>query len=528
MRLLLTAADYILKLRRSMTNIQRSQNYIESVAFWKQACADVEAAQTVLREKLFEAEVQNRDLRGNIKDTVTLTPENASQRKRKRESIASVSSQSRKAQEHARAAEGSTLASKVEAKTNLIMGELEVLISARTGKVHHENLRNDLLLNLLANLQMQHLHTLQQLTARKIPNPKDLASILVQLISVIGQALWESKNVHPQETGKATTSVINATRGQITKATNIQSKAAEDQDIMLRIIYRTFVYILKGLDKLAVVAEGATLQGQVIYDIVKLFRESLDFIATYDSVGPSKKAPQKGGSRTKEAVPNTFHALCLDESRQRISRLLVMLIASLNPTEGTPNSGAHQQIFEGFLYVLFEKVGQVLRLFVFGNSEYEGASPILGSGGSNEQDEKLATAKASAPSLIWILERAIILFDRNMQHAKTPDAGMQGDEGPAIVPPKESRLPTANVKLNLVEGAKRKLQHTLLKGFFGADNEEFLGALQGLKDPKLDLEREFAVLNDDDVVDWFKHELERLVGWDVLKGCIAWDGGEAI
>lgn len=90
-----------------------------------------------LREKLFEAEVQNRDLRGKMRDAVTLTPESASQRKRKRDAVLS---QSGKAQEHTRAADASTLASKVEAKTNVIMGELEVLTSVRTGNVIREHL----------------------------------------------------------------------------------------------------------------------------------------------------------------------------------------------------------------------------------------------------------------------------------------------------------------------------------------------------------------------------------------------------
>lgn len=474
---------------------------------------DGEATQMTLREKLFEAEVQNRDLRGKMRDTVTLTPESASQRKRKRDA---VFSQSGKAQEHTRAAEGSTLASKVEAKTNLIMGELEVLTSVRTGNVIREHLTTNLLTCLPANSQMRHLHILQQLIARKMPNPNDLASVLVQLTSVIGQAIWESKVVHAPESGKATTSTNRGTRGQINKATKVQSKAVEDQEVLIRVIYRTFVYILNGLDKLGAVAEGAPLQGQVIYELVKFFRESLDFIASDDSVGQPKQAPQYGGGRTKTAVPTTSHALCPDEFRQRISRLLVMILASLKPTEGAPNGGTHQQLFEGFLYVLLERAGQVLRLFVFGNSECEGASPILGSSGSDEQDKKLVMAKASASSLIWILERAIILFDRDMQ----------GVDKPAIVPSKESQPLTANVTLNLAEGAKRKLQHTLLKGFFGGDDEGFVDALQALKDPQLELDREVSVMDDDDnVMEWFKNEVERLVGWDILRGCITWDGG---
>lgn len=509
-----------------MTNVQRPENNIDNVAYWKKAHADAEAALTASRDRVFELEVQNRDLRENMQDRVNLSTENPSQKKRKRNATESVSSRSERAQEHTRAAERSTLASKLEAKTSLIMEELEVLISTRIGNVHNEHSTTHLLIDLSANSQMRHLRTLQQLIARRTLNPEELASTLVQMTSVIGQALRESKFILLPEPVKATTSIVNVTRGQVNKATKLQSKAIEDHEILLQIVYRTFFYILKGLDKLAIDAEGSQLQGQVIYDIVKFFRESLDINATYDGLGQPKEAPKRNSARSKEAVPTKSYAPYPDDSRLRIARLVVMIAASLNPDAAAPNNGAHRKIFEGFLYVLLERVRQVLRLFVFGNNECE--ETTSGGSGNNEQDEKLETAKASAPSLIWILERTIILIERNMQHSKRPDVGTRGADAETTLPPKNNQLLTANVKVNVAEGAKRRLQHTLLKGFFGGDDEDFIDALNEPKDPLLDLEREVAVVEEEDVTDWFKHEVERLVGWDVLTSCIAWDGDEAI
>ena len=389
-------------------------------------------------------------------------------------------------------------------------------------------LTTNLLIDPPAKSQMRHLQTLQQLITQKTPNPKDLASTLNQLTSVIGQALWKSKLTHPPRHETATTSIVTHTRGQVNKATQVRSNIIEDHEILLQALLRTFLYILRGLDKLAVDVEGATLRGQVIYDIVRLFREALDCIATCGGLGHPKKAPKKGRGRIKKTVSTTSYALSQDDFRLRNSKILVMMLASLNLTEAAPNNEAHQQIFEGFFFVLLESVGRVLRLFVFPNNECDRVQSIReGSGSNNEFDEKLVMAKASAPSLIWILERAILLFDRNMRHTKRSEAGLGGFDATKAPPSKENQLPRTTIRVNLAEWAKRRLQHTLLKGFFGGD-ADFADALDKLKDPELNLNSAVAVMREDDVSDWFKWEVERLVGWDVLTSCIAWDEKEDI
>ena len=455
--------------------------------------------------------MQNERRRRNTRST---TPENASQRKRKRDAIKAVPTRLARAQEHARMAQSSTLASKIEAKTistteeleALIIEELEPLTSAGTGNVHSELLTVTMLTYLLATSQIRHLYNLQEMMARKTPSHRDLASALVQLVSGIGQTLWKSKVTNASEPGKATASTVSIARGEVNNAKQRESKAIEDHEILLKLLFRTFLHILDGLDKLAKSAEGATLQGQVIYTIVKLFREALDFIATCDA-----------------SIPAAPYALCPDDFRLRISRLLVMMIASLNSTEVAFNIGARQQIFEGFLYVLLERVGRVLQLFIFGSDECDRTSSVLGgSNNRNDHDQKLVTAKVSAPSLIWILEKAVILFDRNMQHMKRPNELLQGVDAQAMTS-KCNRLRTTRSKVNLAEGVKRRLQHTLLKGFFDGYDGDFAGALNELKDPQLGLDSEVAVVEEDNVSDWFKHEVERLIGWDTLTSCIGWD-----
>ena len=86
-----------------------------------EAHANSEAAQTALWHRVLELEVQNEHLR---RRTRTSTPENASQRKRKRDAIEAVPTRLAGAQEHARMAQSSTLASKIEEKKSYIIEEI--------------------------------------------------------------------------------------------------------------------------------------------------------------------------------------------------------------------------------------------------------------------------------------------------------------------------------------------------------------------------------------------------------------------
>ena len=128
-------ADYISLLRASITKGERRQNYIDSVAFWKDAHTKSEAAQTTLRDRVFELEVQNEELRGKIKETLSLTPENDSQRKRKRNGHDQVRSPYERRQKHPKSASASPTVVRAEVKINLIVDELEVMAPSTTGKI---------------------------------------------------------------------------------------------------------------------------------------------------------------------------------------------------------------------------------------------------------------------------------------------------------------------------------------------------------------------------------------------------------
>jgi len=79
----------------------------------------------------------------------------------------------------------------------------------------------------------------------------------------------------------------------------------------------------------------------------------------------------------------------------------------------------------------------------------------------------------------------------------------------------------------LAKKVKMTLQHTLLNAVFGAQTGEFMHALREpcfLSD-NLNVDADvhtLASMDDGNVRDWYKHEIWRCVGWDVLINHIAW------
>ena len=176
---------------------------------------------------------------------------------------------------------------------------------------------------------------------------------------------------------------------------------------------------------------------------------------------------------------------------------------------------------EGLLYFLFSHVGTALKIFVFEN-DYPEDFPGVTSSNSQitaiqpdyEQDQR--NAKAQAAYLIHLLDRLIPFAtqgSRNARHSSPTPA----TPPPGVAQQKLAKIPSA------------ALQDTLLHVIFGASAEQtdFPLTLTPPTPPEENLRPDFADTllgedGEDGVEDWFKREVWRVVGWDMLGGSIAW------
>lgn len=74
----------------------------------------------------------------------------------------------------------------------------------------------------------------------------------------------------------------------------------------------------------------------------------------------------------------------------------------------------------------------------------------------------------------------------------------------------------------LSEKVKLQLQHTILKEVLGDNLQVFSKAFDELHDPGFDVEPWKAV-RQADVVNLFKAEVWRLIGWDCVKSHFGWE-----
>ena len=192
---------------------------------------------------------------------------------------------------------------------------------------------------------------------------------------------------------------------------------------------------------------------------------------------------------------------------------------------------SHLNIHEGCLYVLLTEMGHRLRNFVFETAQ-EGRgweTPADETGlvqtVNNPQDTPDIDCNPDTESqcLIYLLSRiphlsrAFTVTEED-QSLPPPSSQETSDSSPA-----GKSLPRSNKKITSQAGIR--FQHTLLRAVFGDDdptNTDFMLALRFPRTEKSDDGHDWGNhLKKEEIRDWFKHEVWRLVGWDVLKAKVA-------
>ena len=193
-----------------------------------------------------------------------------------------------------------------------------------------------------------------------------------------------------------------------------------------------------------------------------------------------------------------------------LCRLFVTMFASLDALEIS-----HKDLIEGALYVLLTRAGSLLKMFVFDGEQMgsEQAAPSISIHNQNtSRPEELHMAmRNEARYIIWILER--------IMHLQAPLAATKlADSGNGNATSFNNLAPTSTQPLALE--AQIKFQNTLLKAVFGSDDTSFEERFRTPVNPGLNLCKDIASVENGDVKNWYKQEIWRLIGWDILRNSI--------
>ena len=373
--------------------------------------------------------------------------------------------------------------------------------------------------NLLDNLRI--LQKTSVTTSGHLSDPKDLALILSRVatgicrhVSVID--LLANRNPRPKE--------HLATRPPV-----------EPEDIIeqrLIPIARMFPHFLNHLHTLSQFSRSGNLCGQVVYDLLNLFRALFQHI--YDlavaDAKSSKERPktrkQQDTGRNKQCATGAFYKRPVTSPIIiKLCKLALSMLSHLDPVKST-----HKAILEGCLFLLVTRAGEVLKDFTIGgrplgiheddatsrhNPHSREMRQLTTSGAASDAE----ASEAQAPYLIWMLSRTLRLSPNTSLATKTATTSYDDRGRPETAGQNSSRN-------TLYQDAHIRLQHTLVRAVFG---EQFAANFEpALELPPVpsdnELGTDFDTQNETaDVRDWFKKEAWRLVGWDVLRGNIAWD-----
>lgn len=278
---------------------------------------------------------------------------------------------------------------------------------------------------------------------------------------------------------------------------------------------RVFMSILVGTNKLAESSEDNGSPDLIVCELVDMFKAALDAIelaarqtaqlTPSEPVQPKNKKSDVPSNRTKEFAPARSFAL-----------LLITFLGFLDKADEI-----HQKIFDGFVFILLERVGKQLYYCTFGRHR---STSIEGSIMSVPQPQDTTETKRQASedlavrleikALVLILERAMGLAPNHMNFQAGRTNKNRNYIGRTL---SIKNLPTTS-RARISPLAKDRLQRTLIACMYGSKvDDEFVDVLvKPIPAIRTGSLKNAGKIDDKDVKDWFRQEVWRLVGWDIL------------
>jgi len=374
--------------------------------------------------------------------------------------------------------------------------------------------------NYLGSAAVQHLYRIRKLYDRPELEVAALTYHLVNASNHLGTVITTICRRHQQQQLDDELACVARARRRKSQMP-IPGPLASQADIgaVFRAAGRSFMTLLHGLTRL----DGVDIddikrrQGAVIYAYVNTYSCLLDTVTTlcllrakHSQTAATVSAAQHQESRT--------NAKTKPKSNCRLPHIPQNLITTLAAllTELSPQSPAHLELFESLLYAILERVGKRIYVLTFDrerSATVEGdilPPSKLGSASADRQSHVEAEREAlrlEAPLLMTLLERATSLapkFFGSTHATATRSAGRT----------KTAKATITGGKAGLSLHIKEKLQQTLVLCIFGDEPNEFADLLR--RAPNFPPPPKPVELEEEDVMDWFKEKVWKLVGWDVL------------
>ncbi|KAE8374057.1 hypothetical protein BDV26DRAFT_296322 [Aspergillus bertholletiae] len=467
---------YILNIRQHIKDTrdadksytQDKDRFFDSVSFWKQAYEKSEAEQGNLLDRIYDLERCNEALNAKLQVKNRPFEEEQSSLKRKAAAVEKV-------------AGGAT--TRKRGKTQI--GSLA------SGPVHALALWDE-----LSRLDytekstgpfMRHYYALQKTLQRK-SSGLDITKAAVTLCQTtaneVSKLVSEKRAAHCSSRNKGST----LTEGPAT---------AE----MCRGVTCALQLLLRVTKALSGTEDGTRHSNHVIYYIVHLYESTMNALGQWCKAKSEQKQPSKqkhaGNKKAQDRqLPSD------DEVSMQIAQLLHTMASSLNP--GYPG---HQDLLEGFLFILLNRVGKLLCLFVFQDLKlrpglHADSTKIPLPRGLTELDlneKSSCLVEMEAKCLVWLLERTLAVL--HSFTASSSSSTSRENDGSILF---AARL-------------KERLQSTLLQAVFGIDST-WEKSLQrpAQTDEELHNVRLSPPSPDQSVSDWYTQEIWKLLGWNIL------------
>ena len=269
------------------------------------------------------------------------------------------------------------------------------------------------------------------------------------------------------------------------------SQEETNNELVLHMITNTFTRLIDGLKTVPQKKGQNSVAEQVIHNYTTIFEGLLDLIASVSETSIS--------SGRNDLLETMSYGVATQQPsseaqpiKTRLGRLFITMTSQLDT-----KLSIHKSILEGILYLLLDRVGALLRTILFDEDE---ASPRNQLGNKRPQPD----FDTEAPVLIWILERLMALLECSF-------VDMRGRR------PVTRHMATEKSGPYLTSKMKARLQNTLLQAIFQDDNANFQDRFLPPAVPSVELGSQPEAAASVDVKVWFRQEVFRIVGREVLS-----------